>query len=137
MLGVGLPRAQPSSSLSGPAEKPGPPSSIRLLDVWSCNAALEWTPPQDTGNTELLGYTVQKADKKTGVRPARAGRRGWGRKLPSGGEGLPAEGTGTEDCCSAHCQPDSLRGFWQTSFISGLQFPSEDCKGSSLGHFKL
>ncbi|XP_043341130.1 myosin-binding protein H isoform X3 [Cervus elaphus] len=47
-------------------EKPGPPSSIRLLDVWSCNAALEWTPPQDTGNTELLGYTVQKADKKTG-----------------------------------------------------------------------
>ncbi|XP_077013568.1 myosin-binding protein H [Tamandua tetradactyla] len=47
-------------------EKPGPPSSIRLLDVWGCNAALEWTPPQDTGNTELLGYTVQKADQKTG-----------------------------------------------------------------------
>ncbi|XP_075398249.1 myosin-binding protein H [Tenrec ecaudatus] len=47
-------------------EKPAPPSSIRLLDVWGCNAALEWTPPQDTGNTELLGYTVQKADKKTG-----------------------------------------------------------------------
>ncbi|XP_054432471.1 myosin-binding protein H [Pteronotus mesoamericanus] len=47
-------------------EKPGPPSSIRLLDVWGCNAALEWTPPQDTGNTELLGYTVQKADRRTG-----------------------------------------------------------------------
>ncbi|XP_046535674.1 myosin-binding protein H isoform X2 [Equus quagga] len=47
-------------------EKPGPPRSIRLLDVWGCNAALEWTPPQDTGNTDLLGYTVQKADKKTG-----------------------------------------------------------------------
>ncbi|XP_066889693.1 myosin-binding protein H isoform X1 [Kogia breviceps] len=47
-------------------EKPGSPSSIRLLDVWGCNAALEWTPPKDTGNTELLGYTVQKADKKTG-----------------------------------------------------------------------
>ncbi|XP_033055393.1 myosin-binding protein H isoform X1 [Trachypithecus francoisi] len=47
-------------------EKPGPPSSTRLLDVWGCNAALQWTPPQDTGNTELLGYTVQKADKKTG-----------------------------------------------------------------------
>ncbi|XP_055000194.1 myosin-binding protein H [Sorex araneus] len=47
-------------------ENPGPPSSIRLLDVWGCNAALEWSPPQDTGNTELLGYTVQKADKKTG-----------------------------------------------------------------------
>ncbi|XP_004438991.1 PREDICTED: myosin-binding protein H [Ceratotherium simum simum] len=47
-------------------EKPGPPRSIRLLDVWGCNAALEWTAPQDTGNTDLLGYTVQKADKKTG-----------------------------------------------------------------------
>ncbi|KAM6165219.1 myosin-binding protein H [Erethizon dorsatum] len=47
-------------------EKPGPPKSIRILEVWGCNAALEWTPPQDTGNTELLGYTVQKADKKTG-----------------------------------------------------------------------
>nr|XP_012614133.1 myosin-binding protein H isoform X2 [Microcebus murinus] len=47
-------------------EKPGAPSSIRLLDVWGCNAALEWTPPTDTGNTELLGYTVQKADRKTG-----------------------------------------------------------------------
>ncbi|XP_026938470.1 myosin-binding protein H [Sagmatias obliquidens] len=47
-------------------DKPGSPSSIRLLDVWGCNAALEWTPPQDTGNTEILGYTVQKADKKTG-----------------------------------------------------------------------
>uniref|UniRef100_A0A8C5KM36 Myosin-binding protein H n=1 Tax=Jaculus jaculus TaxID=51337 RepID=A0A8C5KM36_JACJA len=48
-------------------EKGLPPSdSIKILDVWGCNAALEWTPPQDTGNTELLGYTVQKADKKTG-----------------------------------------------------------------------
>nr|KAF6395491.1 myosin binding protein H [Rousettus aegyptiacus] len=47
-------------------EKPGPPGSIRLLDVWGCNAALEWVPPQDTGNTELLGYTVQKADRRTG-----------------------------------------------------------------------
>ncbi|XP_006887946.1 PREDICTED: myosin-binding protein H [Elephantulus edwardii] len=47
-------------------EKPAPPSSIRVLDIWGSNAALEWTPPEDTGNTELLGYTVQKADKKTG-----------------------------------------------------------------------
>lgn len=50
-------------------EKPGPPQSIKLVDVWGSNATLEWTPPQDTGNTALLGYTVQKADKKSGVRP--------------------------------------------------------------------
>lgn len=50
------------------ADKPGPPQSIKLVDVWGFNAALEWTPPQDDGNAQILGYTVQKADKKTMVR---------------------------------------------------------------------
>ncbi|XP_041084554.1 myosin-binding protein H-like isoform X1 [Polyodon spathula] len=45
---------------------PGPPSSIKLVDVWGFNAALEWTAPKDDGNAEITGYTVQKADKKTG-----------------------------------------------------------------------
>ncbi|KAK1152330.1 hypothetical protein AOXY_G31575 [Acipenser oxyrinchus oxyrinchus] len=45
---------------------PGPPSSIKLVDVWGFNTALEWTPPKDDGNAEITGYTVQKADKKTG-----------------------------------------------------------------------
>ncbi|KAM5256368.1 myosin-binding protein H-like [Ctenodactylus gundi] len=48
-------------------EKPGPPQSIKLVDVWDSNATLEWTPPQDMGNTALLGYTVQKADTKSGL----------------------------------------------------------------------
>ncbi|XP_035244957.1 myosin-binding protein H-like isoform X1 [Anguilla anguilla] len=47
-------------------ELPGPPTSIKLVDTWGFNVALEWTPPQDSGNTEITGYTVQKADKKTG-----------------------------------------------------------------------
>uniref|UniRef100_A0A8C3CT91 Myosin-binding protein C, cardiac-type n=1 Tax=Cairina moschata TaxID=8855 RepID=A0A8C3CT91_CAIMO len=47
------------------ADKPGPPQNIKLTDVWGFNAALEWTPPQDDGNAQILGYTVQKADKKT------------------------------------------------------------------------
>ncbi|XP_065142443.1 myosin binding protein Ha isoform X4 [Paramisgurnus dabryanus] len=45
---------------------PGPPASVKLVDNWGFNAALEWTPPKDNGNTEITGYTVQKADKKTG-----------------------------------------------------------------------
>ncbi|XP_036309117.1 myosin-binding protein H-like isoform X2 [Pipistrellus kuhlii] len=48
-------------------ERPGPPQSIKLVDVWDSNATLEWTPPGDTGNAELLGYTVQKADTKSGL----------------------------------------------------------------------
>lgn len=46
---------------------PGPPTSVKLVDSWGFNAALEWTPPKDNGNTEITGYTIQKADKKTGV----------------------------------------------------------------------
>ncbi len=46
---------------------PGPPASAKLVDSWGFNAALEWTPPKDNGNTEITGYTIQKADKKTGV----------------------------------------------------------------------
>ncbi|XP_037629763.1 myosin binding protein Hb [Sebastes umbrosus] len=47
-------------------ELPGPPASVKIVDTWGFNVALEWTPPKDTGNTDITGYTVQKADKKTG-----------------------------------------------------------------------
>lgn len=48
-------------------ELPGPPASVKIVDTWGFNVALEWTPPTDNGNTDITGYTVQKADKKTGV----------------------------------------------------------------------
>lgn len=47
-------------------ELPGPPATVKIVDTWGFNVALEWTPPKDTGNTDITGYTVQKADKKTG-----------------------------------------------------------------------
>ncbi|XP_035517119.1 myosin binding protein Hb [Morone saxatilis] len=47
-------------------ELPGPPASVKIVDTWGFNVALEWTPPTDNGNTEITGYTIQKADKKTG-----------------------------------------------------------------------
>ncbi|GAB5577774.1 myosin-binding protein C [Prionailurus iriomotensis] len=46
-------------------DKPSPPQDIRVTEAWGFNVVLEWKPPQDDGNTEILGYTVQKADKKT------------------------------------------------------------------------
>ncbi|MFT7798112.1 myosin-binding protein C, fast-type-like isoform X3 [Arapaima gigas] len=46
-------------------EKPGPPLAVRVIDVWGFNAALEWKPPKDNGNSDIIGYTIQKADKKT------------------------------------------------------------------------
>ncbi|XP_063811004.1 myosin-binding protein H-like [Pseudophryne corroboree] len=48
------------------AERPGPPKSIKLADSWGFNAAIEWIPPLDDGNSDITGYTVQKSDKKTG-----------------------------------------------------------------------
>ncbi|CAN9511916.1 unnamed protein product [Ophioblennius macclurei] len=47
-------------------ELPGPPASVKIADTWGFNVALEWTAPKDNGNTEITGYMVQKADKKTG-----------------------------------------------------------------------
>uniref|UniRef100_A0A452TWK9 Myosin binding protein C3 n=1 Tax=Ursus maritimus TaxID=29073 RepID=A0A452TWK9_URSMA len=46
-------------------DKPSPPQDIRVIEAWGFNVALEWKAPQDDGNTEIWGYTVQKADKKT------------------------------------------------------------------------
>lgn len=46
-------------------ERPGPPIKVKVTDVWGFNAALEWEPPRDDGNSEITGYTIQKADMKT------------------------------------------------------------------------
>ncbi|MFT7814839.1 myosin-binding protein C, fast-type-like isoform X2 [Arapaima gigas] len=57
-------------------EKPGPPVAVKITDVWGFNAALEWQPPRDTGNCDITGYTIQKADKKTMARTSRQ-KRAW------------------------------------------------------------
>ncbi|XP_028306010.1 myosin-binding protein C, slow-type isoform X9 [Gouania willdenowi] len=44
---------------------PGPPQCVNIEDVWGENVALVWTPPKDNGNAPIIGYTIQKADKKT------------------------------------------------------------------------
>ncbi|KAK2510587.1 hypothetical protein Q9233_017594 [Columba guinea] len=46
-------------------ERPGPPRNVHVTEVWGFTAVLEWEPPQDDGNAEITGYTVQKADTRT------------------------------------------------------------------------
>ncbi|XP_068779521.1 myosin-binding protein C, fast-type isoform X1 [Struthio camelus] len=46
-------------------EKPGPPQAVKVKEVWGFNALVEWEPPKDNGNSEITGYCIQKADKKT------------------------------------------------------------------------
>lgn len=49
-------------------EKAGPAENVMVKEVWGTNALVEWQPPKDDGNSEITGYFVQKADKKTMVR---------------------------------------------------------------------
>ncbi|XP_015665629.1 myosin-binding protein C, fast-type [Protobothrops mucrosquamatus] len=46
-------------------EKPGPAHNVLVKEVWGFNALVEWEPPKDDGNSEITGYSIQKADKKT------------------------------------------------------------------------
>ncbi|KAM3923282.1 myosin-binding protein C, fast-type-like isoform 2-T2 [Leptodactylus fuscus] len=46
-------------------DKPGPAHAVTVKEVWGFNALLEWQPPKDNGNSDITGYTIQKADKKT------------------------------------------------------------------------
>ena len=56
-------------------EKAGPPEKVMVKEVWGSNALVEWKPPKDDGNSEVTGYFIQKADKKTMVRDQRG--PGW------------------------------------------------------------
>ncbi|XP_031442689.1 myosin-binding protein C, cardiac-type isoform X2 [Clupea harengus] len=44
---------------------PAAPLSVKITEVWGFNVALEWKPPKDNGNCDIIGYTIQKADKRT------------------------------------------------------------------------
>ncbi|XP_045148555.1 myosin-binding protein C, fast-type [Echinops telfairi] len=46
-------------------EKAGPAENVMVKEVWGTNALVEWQPPKDNGNSEVTGYFIQKADKKT------------------------------------------------------------------------
>ncbi|KAM5131800.1 myosin-binding protein C, fast-type-like isoform 2-T2 [Mantella aurantiaca] len=46
-------------------DKPGPAQAVMVKEIWGFNALLEWQLPKDNGNSEITGYTIQKADKKT------------------------------------------------------------------------
>lgn len=56
-----------SLSITSSAEKPGPAHNVLVKEVWGFNALVEWEPPKDDGNSEITGYSIQKADKKTMV----------------------------------------------------------------------
>lgn len=69
-----------------------------MKEVWGTNALVEWQPPKDDGNSEVTGYFIQKADKKTMVRGGGPGGAGRG-ELGNRGPGRLGEWAGAEVWC--------------------------------------
>lgn len=70
--------------------------NVMVKEVWGSNALVEWQPPKDDGNSEVTGYVIQKADKKTMVSPEGPGAE-WGEP-GVGGEKLA--GCQSRCCCT-------------------------------------
>uniref|UniRef100_A0A2I3LLN8 Myosin binding protein C2 n=1 Tax=Papio anubis TaxID=9555 RepID=A0A2I3LLN8_PAPAN len=60
-----IPKPRLTCHTSPLPEKAGPPINVMVKEVWGTNALVEWQAPKDDGNSEITGYFVQKADKKT------------------------------------------------------------------------
>lgn len=102
-------------------EKAGPPVNVTVKEVWGTNALVEWQPPKDDGNSEVTGYFIQKADKKTMVRGGGPGGRG--ELGAGGGVGRGGKAAGGQ---SRRCRPpfpagetEARRG-WENGL--GLRF---------------
>lgn len=63
----GVPGEFESGVFLSRTDKPGPPTDVQITEVWGFNVSLEWKPPKDDGNCEIIGYTIEKSDMKTRV----------------------------------------------------------------------
>ena len=56
-------------------DKPTPPQSTTVSDVYYDNCVVHWTPPKDDGGTEIKSYIVEALD----VTEAASGGAGGGK----------------------------------------------------------
>ena len=47
------------------SDKPDPPESCTVTDVYYDNCVVHWTPPVDDGGTEITRYVVEALDNTT------------------------------------------------------------------------
>ncbi|GAB1292018.1 Myosin-binding protein C, fast-type [Apodemus speciosus] len=64
-LSVQIENMKDTATIRIRVQKAGPAENVMVKEVWGTNALVEWQPPKDNGNSEITGYFVQKADKKT------------------------------------------------------------------------
>lgn len=46
-------------------QEPTKPQKIKIVEVIGSSVQLSWEPPKDDGNTEIIGYAVEKRDKRS------------------------------------------------------------------------
>ena len=47
-------------------EAPSKPRALKIEEVIGTNVQLTWTEPKDDGNNEIIGYQVEKRDRRSG-----------------------------------------------------------------------
>ena len=47
-------------------EAPSKPRALKIEEVIGTNVQLTWVEPKDDGNNEIIGYQVEKRDKRSG-----------------------------------------------------------------------
>ena len=62
---VGDKRAQANFTVAV-VEAPTKPRALKIVEVIGCSVQLTWTEPKDDGNNEIIGYQVEKRDKRSG-----------------------------------------------------------------------
>lgn len=47
------------------ADIPSKPRQVKLVEVIGNSASLKWEEPNDCGNTDIIGYVVEKRDARS------------------------------------------------------------------------
>ena len=47
-------------------QEPTKPRNVKIVETIGTSVQLSWDAPKDDGNTEIIGYQVEKRDKRSG-----------------------------------------------------------------------
>ena len=47
-------------------EAPSRPRNVKIVEIIGSSVQLKWDEPKDDGNNEIIGYYVEKRDKRSG-----------------------------------------------------------------------
>jgi len=48
-------------------QEPTKPRNVKIVEIIGTSVQLAWDAPKDDGNTEIIGYAIEKRDKRSGA----------------------------------------------------------------------